>query len=55
MKLPIIRPFAGWDFPRYKWEDKLEMTDDYTIKKTGLSRKQLEKVLDILSENGVID
>ena len=44
----------GWILPTYEWEDKLDYCDDYTISKTGLSREKLKKILEILSDNGVL-
>ena len=37
-----------------EWKDKLEFTSDYKLEKTGLNRKQLERLLNQLTEMEII-
>lgn len=37
-----------------EWEHLLDLTSDYTIEKSGFSRKQIEKLLTFLTEEGII-
>jgi transcription initiation factor IIE alpha subunit len=45
---------SGWFFAKYDWDDKLMDCSDRIIRETGLSRKELQRVLRILSEEEVI-
>lgn len=37
-----------------EWEERLEMTSDYVIEKTGMDRQKLEELLNILYEENII-
>ena len=48
--------FGTWFTPLHppEWVSKLEQTSDYVIEETGMSRKELERVLQFLHEKDII-
>lgn len=47
--------FGTWNTnPKSAWEERLDYTSDYVIKKTGMSRKELTKLLQYLDEQNII-
>ena len=37
-----------------EWKEKLEFTSDYQLEKTGMNRKQIERLLEQLTEMEII-
>lgn len=48
--------FGTWFTPDTKseWEERLEDTSDYVIERTGMSRRELRKLLQYLEEQRII-
>lgn len=47
--------FGGWGVnPKSPWEEKLEYVSDNVIKRTGMSRNELTKLLKYLDEQNII-
>lgn len=46
--------FMGWKIEKFDWEDDLMDCSNQIIRETGLSREQLRKALQVLSEEGII-
>lgn len=45
---------SGWFFAKYDWDDKLMDASNSIIRETGLDRKELQRILRILSEEEII-
>lgn len=46
---------GSWnDWVEPEWKEKLEFTSDYKLEKTGLNRKQIERLLTQLTEMEII-
>jgi len=42
------------DYEKPSWEIRLEDAPEYVIQKTGMTRKELERLLHYLQEEGII-
>lgn len=40
--------------PKTAWEERLDYTSDYVIKKTGMTRNELKKLLQYLDDHNII-
>ena len=47
-----VGSWNAWVEP--EWKDKLAYTSDYKLEKTGLNRKQIERLLEQLTEMEII-
>lgn len=48
--------FGSWRIERKpNWKIYLEEAPDYVIRQTGLTKEELEKVLDVLDEHRIIN
>lgn len=39
----------------HKWEEKIELLDNYELKQIGFDREQLKKIMEKLHEHGIIE
>ncbi|RBP89592.1 hypothetical protein DFO70_111248 [Cytobacillus firmus] len=46
---------SWFSYDKPKWETNLEGCSDEVIKKTGFSREQLKKVLEVLYQNRIFE
>ena len=47
--------FGSWFTTKPKWETKLDNASDNVLKKTGMSRNELKRVLEHLHDEGIIE
>lgn len=44
-----------FDYKKPEWEENLENISESIVRETGLSRKKLKEIMDIMYEHGVIN